>query len=68
MRTLLNDKVVSDVCFLVGDDQIKIYANRNILAIGSDVFRRMFYGEMKESAFQIRITDCSPAGLMNVFK
>lgn len=67
-RSLLNDETVSDVCFLVGDDQTKIHANRNILAVGSDVFRRMFYGDLKESAFQIVIPDCSPVGLMNVFR
>lgn len=68
VQSLLNNKSVSDVCFVVGDDQTKIHANRNILSVGSDVFRQMFYGEMKESSFEIEILDCSPAGLMNVLR
>ena len=67
-RTLLDNQHVADVCFIVGDKQTPIYANRNILAIGSDVFKQMFYGPLKDSNFQIFIPDCSPTGLMNVLR
>ena len=65
---LLNDQTVADVCFLVGQDRTKIYANRSILSVGSDVFRQMLFGELKESAFEIEISDCSAVGLMTVFR
>jgi len=44
---LVNNKDLSDVVFVIGDD--KIFANRCILANQSPVFRAMLFGKMAEA-------------------
>lgn len=68
VRTLLNNKSLSDVCLLVGQERTKIYANRSILSVGSDVFWQLLYGEWNESPFEIELTGSSLAGLTNVLR
>ena len=47
-RTREQDKL-TDVKFIIGQDEKEFNANRLILAAASDVFKAMFYGNMKES-------------------
>ena len=69
MKSLVNNKFLSDVTFLVGPKQTKVYAHRTILALGSTVFEKMFYGDLKTNCDQpIEITDLTPIGLTNMFK
>lgn len=51
-KLLYLDVETADVCFLIGDQseaQTKIPAHKNLLAAASDVFKRMFYGPLKEA-------------------
>ena len=64
---LLNSKL-SDVCFLVGELREKIYAHRLLLAAGSEVFELMFYGELKETNYEIEVPDLTPVGFRNMLK
>lgn len=51
-KSLYLDVETADVCFLIGDQseaQTKIPAHKNLLAAASDVFKRMFYGPLKET-------------------
>lgn len=66
-RHLLNPEL-SDVCFLVGAEREKIYAHRFILAIQSEVFKSMFFGDLKEICYEISVPDLSPVGFRNLLK
>ena len=33
-KNLVNNQLLSDVCFLVGDEKVKIYGHRHNLALG----------------------------------
>ena len=66
-RHLFNPEL-ADVCFLVGKDQERIYAHRFLLAVESDVFKAMFYGEAKDDSFEIIVPDLSPVGFRNMVK
>lgn len=59
---------LSDVCFVVGEEREKIHAHRFFLAAESEVFKSMFYGELKETRFEIAVPDLSPAGFRNMLK
>ena len=62
------NKELSDVCFLVGDDRERVYAHRFLLAIESDVFKTMFYGNLKEKQIDIEVPDLSFVGFRNMIK
>lgn len=46
-KLLYLDAETADVCFLIGET--KIPAHKNLLAAASDVFKRMFYGPLRET-------------------
>lgn len=57
------DVETSDVSFMIGDqksDQVKIPAHKSLLAAASDVFKRMFYGPLRENDI-VHITGVSVA-------
>lgn len=62
LRELHLNVETADVHFVIGDQQQseRIPAHKIILSIGSDVFKAMFYGEMKETG-DIVIVDASVA-------
>ena len=64
---ILNEKF-SDVCFLVGDEREKIYAHRFLLVIESEVFESMFYGDLKETNYEIEVPDLTPTGFRNMMR
>ena len=66
-RYLFNPEL-ADVCFLVGGERERIYAHRFLLAVESDVFKAMFYGELKENSYEIVVPDLSPIGFRNMLK
>ena len=37
-KKLINNQFLSDVCFLVGDEKIKIYGHQQTLALGKNFF------------------------------
>lgn len=49
LGVLVNNVSFSDVSFVVGEEQERIYAHKAILSARSDVFCRMFEGKFKES-------------------
>ena len=65
---LLQDRDLCDVCFVVGNQNAKIYAHKLILALSSPVFKSMFFGELKETKFEIVIPDLTAAGFGNLKK
>ena len=68
---LLLNAELSDVCFVVGEEREKIHAHRVFLAAESEVFKSMFYGEMRESRlkdYEIVVPDLSPVGFRNMLK
>lgn len=65
---LQEDRDLCDVCFVVGEEKSKIYAHRLILALSSPVFRSMFFGDLKETKFEVVIPDLSAAGFRNLKK
>ena len=66
-RHLFNPEL-ADVCFLVGEDRERIYAHRFLMAVESDVFKAMFYGELKDNSYEIVVPDLSPVGFRNMVK
>lgn len=71
IRSLVNNEYLSDVVFLVGKEKVKIHAHKTILALGSPVFRSMFYadhGLRMQSNQPIEIPDITPVGFLNMLK
>lgn len=62
ISALYLDTEMADVHFLLGDEQQpeRIPGHKSILSVGSDVFKAMFFGELKEEG-DIRIVDASVA-------
>lgn len=67
-KSLANNELYSDISFIVGPEKEKIYGHKNLLALGSPVFHRMFFGSWKESSDLITIPDISSRGFRNVIK
>ena len=65
-RSLFNNPEMSDVRFLV--DGQTVYGHKQVLGIGSPVFKSMFFGELKETREVIEIKDLTPAGFMNALR
>ena len=65
-RSLFNNPMWSDVRFVV--DGQTIYGHKVILAMGSPVFGRMFYGDLKEQRDVIEIKDLSLVGFKNALR
>ena len=65
-RSLFNNPKRSDVRFLV--DGQTVYGHKFALSMGSPVFDRMFFGELKEKREVIEIEDLSFIGFMNALR
>ena len=65
-QLLFNNPKLSDVRFLV-DDEI-VYGHKQTLALGSPVFERMFFGELKEQREVIEIRDLTAVGFKNALR
>lgn len=65
---LINNGRFCDVHFIVGDDETKINGHRMLFALSSDVFEKMFYGELKDTSDDIRISDITAIGFMNMVR
>lgn len=65
IRLQFNDPALSDVCFKV--DGKSFSAHRFILAIGSPVFKSMFFGQLREQK-EIEINDLTAVGFENVLR
>ena len=59
---LFNSEISSDVCFVVGQQKTKLYAHRAFLSTYNDVFFQMFYGDRKETNYEIEVPDLDPVG------
>mmetsp|Transcript_305 Transcript_305/g.567 ORF Transcript_305/g.567 Transcript_305/m.567 type:complete len:452 (+) Transcript_305:137-1492(+) len=66
----MSDGSFSDVTFVVGEMQTKIYGVRSVLAAISPVFKAMLYGEMQEREIssEIKIPDCCPQAFKSIIK
>ena len=73
-KLMFNNKLLSDVKFAVrdaegGSERMKtIPAHKFVLAISSQVFFAMFYGELAEKKDSINISDCEYRSLLEVFR
>ena len=65
-RLLFNNPEQSDVRFVV--DGQTVYGHKFVLAMGSPVFKSMFFGELKETREVIEINDLSLVGFMNALR
>ena len=65
-RSLFNNPMRSDVRFLT--DGQTVCGHKFVLAMGSPVFERMFFGELKEKREVIEIKDLSSFGFMNALR
>ena len=65
-RSLFNNPDLSDVRFLV--DGQTVYGHKFVLAMGSPVFKSMFFGELKEKRKVIEIKDLPSVGFMNALR
>ena len=63
-KLMINQEEFSDVCFLLGPRQEKIYGHRVLLSAGSDVFKAMLFGELQESGNEIVVPDISPSAFL----
>lgn len=62
----LKNKILSDVKFVVGQEQMEFSCHRLILALGSPVFEAMFYGTLAETSDTITIPDVEPVGFKHL--
>ena len=65
-RSLFNNPELSDVRFLV--DGQTVYGHKVVLAMGSPVFKSMFFGELKEQRDVIEIKDLTLVGFKNALR
>ena len=65
-QSLFNNPEMSDVRFLVGGQTV--YGHKFVLALGSPVFKSMFFGELKEKRVVIEIKDLTRVGFMNALR
>lgn len=68
IKKLVNNENLSDITFIVGSEQKLFYCHKNILSLGSPVFKSMFYGGLKEKEDVIVIPDLEPSGFKNIIK
>lgn len=61
---------MADVHFVVGPPggTQRLPGHKYVLAVGSSVFRAMFYGELVEDKYEIRIPDVEPAAFLAMLK
>ena len=65
---MINQEEFSDVCFLLGPQRERIYGHRVLLSAGSDVFKAMLFGELRESGNEIVVPDISPSAFLIMMK
>ena len=65
-RSLFNNPKMSDVRFLV--DGQTVYGHKLVLGMGSPVFEKMFFGDLKEHRDVIEIKDLTSSGFMNALR
>lgn len=61
ISNLLENESLSDVVFLVDQPPTRYPCHKLILALGSQVFKAMFYGKIKEKD-EIRVPDVTKEG------
>ena len=64
----MDDVALHDVTFLIGSDRIEFKANRVFLAVMSDAFQAMLFGQMQEGQrdSEVIIDDIDPSGFQSV--
>ena len=65
-KRLFNNPKQSDVRFLV--DGQTLYGHKQVLGLGSPVFKSMFFGELKEKREVIEIEDLTLVGFKNALR
>ena len=69
VKSFVDNGKFSDVCFRVGFEKEIIYAHKLLLAFGSEVFEKMFFGDLKmDTTNPIEIPDLTPVGFLNMLK
>ena len=58
---------MNDVTFIVGSDKVRIAANKTLLALSNEVFRKQFFGQFDEgSKDEVIIRDTNPVAFKNL--
>ena len=65
-RSLFNNPEMSDIRFLVEGQTV--YGHKQILGMGSPVFKSMFFGQLKEQREVIEIKDLTLVGFKNALR
>ena len=68
LKSLINNPELSDCAFLVGEQRTRIYVHKLVLAMSNPVFKSMFFGELKETKFEIEIPDLHEKGFLNLIR
>lgn len=67
-RETFNQPDLADAFFVVGENKERICVHRYVLAVGSPVFKQMFYGGLKEASDVIEIPDLTSTGFKNALR
>ena len=73
-KAIFNQELLSDVKFIVRDSQSEresrktIPAHKFVLAINSEVFFAMFYGELPETKDSVEISECEYESVLELFR
>ena len=71
-KRMYNNSLMSDINFIVRDSEterkISIPAHKYVLAIGSPVFYKMFYGDLSEKSDSVELVDADSDSLLELFR
>ena len=71
-KRMYNNSLMSDINFIVRDSEterkISIPAHKYVLAIGSPVFYKMFYGDLSEKSDSVELVDADSVSLLELFR
>lgn len=69
---MFNNSLMSDINFIVKDSEterkVSIPAHKYVLAIGSPVFYKMFYGDLSERSDSVELVDADSDSLLELFR
>jgi hypothetical protein len=65
---LVNSERLSDILFLVGQNETPVFGHKTILSAGSPYFEKLFFGPMADTEAQIRIPDIEPEVFLSFLK
>jgi len=71
-KRMYNNSLMSDINFIVRESEterkMSIPAHKYVLAIGSPVFYKMFYGDLSEKSDSVELVDADSNSLLELFR